>query len=220
MDTSGVSASRVLVSADGMTTAYTFSGGKVNTSVLAVSAGSLTINNSVEVKKDYFMAGASGLVVVGDAGSLSVASGGSLWVEEELQVQGNGTLRNAGSLTVATLNAPDTLLQNTGTLTVSSGSLSGISGGTVVLEAVGQSEVGTLSVDSDVTLTRLSGNGALDVGTHDLTLSSADGSADVSARQLTLLSGGSELGDVAVETLLLGGDISSTPRMLRCRWYR
>lgn len=208
VDAAGVTASRVLVSADGMTTAYTFSGGKVNTSVLAVSAGSLTINNSVEVKKDYFMAGASGLVVVGDAGSLSVASGGSLLVEDELQVQGNGTLRNAGSLTVATLNAPDTLLQNTGTLTVSSGSLSGISGGTLVLEAVGQSEVGTLSVGSDVTLTRLSGNGRLDVGTHDVTLSSADGAADVSARHLTILSGGSSLGDVDVETLLLGGDIS------------
>ncbi len=208
VDAAGVTASRVLVSADGTTTAYTFSGGEVNTSVLAVSAGSLTIGNSVEVQKNYYTAGASGLVVVGDAGSLSVASGGSLWVEEELQVQGNGTLRNDGRLTVANLNAPDTRLQNTGTLTVSSGSLSGISGGTVVLEAVGQSEVGTLSVDSDVTLSRLSGNGALDAGTHDLTLSSADGSVDVTARQLTLLSGGSALGDVAVETLLLSGDIS------------
>lgn len=208
VDTAGVTASRVLVSADGMTTAYTFSGGTVNTSVLAVSAGSLTIGNSVEVQKNYSTAGASGLVVVGDAGSLSVASGGSLWVEDELQVQGNGALRNAGSLTVATLNAPDTLLQNTGTLTVSSGALSGISGGTVVLETVGQSEVGILSVGSDVTLTRLSGNGMLDVGEHDLTLSSADGAADVSARQLTILSVGSSLGDVDVETLLLSGDIA------------
>ena len=208
VDATGVTASRVLVSADGLTTSYTFSGGEVSTSVLAVSAGSLSIGNTVKVQKNYSTAGASGLVVVGDSGRLTIAAGGTLWVEDELQVQGNGTLRNAGSLTVANLNAPDTTLQNTGELTVSSGSLGGLSGGVVVLEAVGQSEVGTLRVGADVALVRLSGNGMLDVGTHELTLSAAEGSVSVSAGRLTLLSGGSSLGKVAVETLLLSGDIS------------
>lgn len=208
VDAAGVTASRVLVSADGMTTSYSFSGGAVNTSVLAVSAGGLNIGNRVDVRTDYFSPGASGLVVVGDAGSLSIAAGGSLWVEDELQVQGNGVLRNAGNLTVAHLNAPDTIFQNTGTLTVSSGSLAGLTGGVLVFDTVGQSAVGTLRVGADVELTRLSGNGTLDVGTHDLTLSAAEGAVNVSARQLTILSGDSSLGTVAVEALLLSGDIT------------
>lgn len=208
VDAAGVTAQQVLVSADGMTTDYTFSGGTVNTSVLAVSEGSLTIANRVEVRTDYSTAGSTGLVVVGDSGSLTIADGGSLRVEEELQVQGNGTLRNAGSLTVAYLNAPDTRLQNTGTLTVSSGSLAGVSGGALVLDAAGQNEAGTLSVASDVTLSHLSGSGTLDIGAHGLTLSAADGAVNVKAGQLTLLSGDSVLGQVDVETLLLGGDIS------------
>ena len=207
VDAAGVNAQQVLVSADGSTTAYTLNGGSVNTSVLAVSEGALTIANVVEVRRNTDFSGTSGLVVVGDSGTLRIASGASLLAETELQVQGKGVLSNAGILRTARLNGADTVVQNSGTLTVASGNIAGLSGGNLVIDDVAESSAGTLTVTSSVNLNKLSGTGALDVGEHEVTLSSASGSVGVTADSLTVLSEGITLGDLQVNTLLLGGDI-------------
>lgn len=208
VDAAGVRAQQVLVSADAPTDAYTFRGGAVSTAVLAVSEGSLTIDNAVEVQQDYNYVGASGLVVVGDSGSLSISAGGSLLAASELQVQGKGSLSNAGTLTAALLNAPDTVVTNSGTLTVASGDISGLTGGNLVIDDVAAASAGTLSLRSDVALDNLSGTGVLDAGEHAVTLGSASGSVGVNASELTLLSGGASLGEVQVKQLVLGGDIA------------
>ncbi len=208
VDAAGVRAQQVLVSADAPTEAYTFRGGAVRTAVLAVSEGSLTIDNAVEVQSDAAFSGDSGLVVVGDSGSLSISAGGSLLAESELQVQGKGSLSNAGTLTAAVLNAPDTVVTNSGTLTVASGDISGLSGGKLVIDDVAAASAGTLSLQSDVALDNLSGTGVLDAGEHSVTLGSASGSVGINASELTLLSGGASLGEVQVKQLVLGGDIA------------
>lgn len=208
VDAAGVRAQQVLVSADAPTDAYTFRGGSVRTAVLAVSEGTLTIDNAVEVRQDAGFAGDSGLVVVGDSGSLSISAGGSLLAEEELQVQGKGSLTNAGVLTAAILNAPDTVVNNSGTLTVASGDISGLTGGKLVIDDVASATAGTLSLQSDVALDALSGSGVLDAGKHAVTLSRASGTVGVKASELTLLSGGASMGEVQVQQLVLGGDIA------------
>lgn len=208
VDAAGVNAQQVLVSAEGQTTAYTFNGGTVNTSVLAVSDGSLTIANKVEVRQNPDFAGTSGLVVVGDSGSLNITAGGSLLAETELQVQGKGILSNAGILRAARLNAADTVVRNTGTLTVASGNISGISGGHLVIEDVAESAAGTLTVASDVSLNNLTGTGTLDAGVNAVTLNRAAGTIGVTADSLTLLSSGSVLGELQVHTLVLGGKVT------------
>ncbi|MBQ3240395.1 MAG: autotransporter outer membrane beta-barrel domain-containing protein [Akkermansia sp.] len=208
VDSAGVRAQQVLVSADAPTDAYTFRGGAVRTAVLAVSEGSLTIDNAVEVRQDTGFAGDSGLVVVGDSGSLSISVGGSLLAEAELQVQGKGKLTNAGALTAAVLHAPKAVVINSGTLTVASGDISGLTGGKLEIEDVASATAGTLTLQSDVALEALSGTGVLDAGEHAVTLSSASGTVGVKASELTLLSGGASLGEVQVKQLVLGGNIA------------
>lgn len=204
----GVTANQVIVSAGGPVTSYTFSGGTVSTTALAVSEGELRIANSVLVNDTADSSGASGLVVVGDSGSLSILAGGELRAEGELQVQGNGVLSNAGKLSVATLRAPSTTVVNSGSISLSSGTLGGISGGSLVIEPTGNTPAGTVSIDSDVALSSLSGSGQLASVGHSVTLSSASGSVGINAEALTLLSGGVELGEVQVNSLTLGGSVS------------
>ena len=208
VDAAGVSAQQILVSADAPTDAYTFSGGDVRTAVLAVSEGTLTIANKVEVQQDYGFVGDSGLVVVGDSGSLRIAAAGSLLVDEELQVQGQGRLANAGTLTVALLNAPSTRVDNSGTLTVAAGKMAGLTGGKLEIRDVAGVSAGTLTLGADVSLDKLSGSGVLDAGEHAVTLRSATGEAGVHADVLTVLSAGASLGELRVRQLVLGGDIA------------
>lgn len=204
----GVTAEQVIVSAGGPVTSYTFSGGAVSTTALAVSEGELRIANRVEVNDTADSSRASGLVVVGDSGSLSILAGGMLRAEGELQVQGSGSLSNAGQLSVASLRASSTSVENSGTISLSSGTLGGISGGSLVIAPAGDTPAGTVSVVSDVNLSSLSGSGQLAAIGHSVTLSSASGSVGIAADSLTLLAGGAELGDVQVDSLTLGGSIS------------
>lgn len=208
VDAGGVTARQVLVSADGATTSYTFSGGDINTTALAVSAGSLNIGNKLIVRRDLAISPDSGMVVVGNEGSLQILSNGELLAEGELQVQGRGVLRNAGSLTAASIQASGTVIENTGRITVGKGNVGGISGGELLIDTVGDTPAGMLVLASDTSLELLGGSGALSAAAATLHLEHASGSVDVEAAALELGSNGSSLGDVRTGRLSFAGSMS------------
>lgn len=213
------------------TPGYTFVGGKLTATNAMIVQGELTIENELDVVNDaeIFTAGAltvadGGSVTIGgnlsmeDKVSLTVQSGGVAEVVGTLQVDEDVTITNAGSLTVDVLDAPISIANTDGELTVKSGgSVKVVEGGSLKLES------GVLEANYvDIAALELSGSslvlkndstigtidspfagGSVDAGTSKLTLTgAAQGCAAVKAGVLTLGQLGNFMGDVTVDSII------------------
>ncbi len=179
LDTNGVTAGDVIVSATGGTTVYTFEGGALSAVTLAVNAGSLKLNN---------VAVTTTSTQVSDSAVLTVNAGKKLMVGTDMAVLDTAKLNNNGSIEVTGTLSVDktTAVTNTGTLKTGSINASGatiansgslITGGGTIGKLTGEGTLnnsGALAIESKETTTLgvLTNSGTLNMG-GDLTVKTA-----------------------------------------------
>lgn len=179
LDTNGVTAGDVIVSATKGTTEYTFTGGALNADTLAVNAGSLVLNNTAVATTSTLVSDSAKLTVntgkkltVGtDMAVLDTAkldNKGSIEVTGALSVDKTASVTNSGTLKTGSINASGATIANSGSLTT---------GGGIIGKLTGEGSLtnrGTLTIESKeaTTLGALTNSGTLNVG-GDLTVKTA-----------------------------------------------
>ena len=220
----GVTASTVIVSApdveadDGSLSKmeYTFTGGMLDTDLLAVNQGSLVLANAGVNAGQYVVLSNTGKLTVNADKELTVGeeqtTGGGLvgsfvsvgdeaelinkgttTIHGTLGVAGTAGVTNSGKLTVDAVSAEEATIDNTGSLIITGGGVIGTLSGKGSL-----TNGGVLSIMSDTTLRELTNTGTLSVA-GDLTVTS-----DIATGGTINIKDDADLQDATLSSLTVG----------------
>ena len=210
----------VIVSADSNldVSEYTFTGGMLNTALLAVNQGGLVLDNAgVNAGMYVILSNDANLTVNADTvltvgteqgadegagmmgsfvsvgGKAKLINEGTTTIHGTLSVADTAAVSNSGILTVDAVSAEGSTIHNTGTFIVAGGGIIGKLTGEGALENVGQ-----LSVLSDTTLGSLTNSGTLSVSGNLAVNSAVTQGGTVTATNVTVN------GDAAFTALTTG----------------